>query len=163
MQYWWLVSKRREGAVKHTHTQANAHLLCSVTSSVLLSAEQMQRPARQLDACDDFLWALYGASSWLHTGTGDGNKTCEQEHQNLLSRFTRVRMLLMCSLCVCVCVCWEAMSHFPWTYHVSREIKRAEKKELPKTGSSATTPLTSKYKARKEISVNECNSTLSLL
>ena len=122
MQYWWLVSKHREVAAKgartHTHTHTHTHRqthICSVTSSVLLSAEQMQGPARQLVACDDFLWALYGGSSWVHPGLEDSDKMCEQEHQKCTH---------LVYVCTCACACCSAVSHFSLTYRVSSERKR---------------------------------------
>lgn len=134
MQYWWLVPKHREGSPKRTHIYRYTHTqrqtyICSVTSSVLLSAEQMQGPARQLVACDDFLWALYGGSSWVHPGLGGRKKTCEQEHQKCT---LSVHMCADVGLCahVHVGVCCEAVSHFSCSYRVSREGKRKKEHYL---------------------------------
>lgn len=87
-----------ETVLLNTHTHRQTHI-CSVTSSALLSAEQMQRPARQLAACYDFLWALYEGSSWVHPGSEDSNKMCEQEH----IKCTRSVHVWTCA-CVFACV-----------------------------------------------------------
>lgn len=83
--------------------------ICSVTSSVLLSVEQMRGPARQLVACDDFLWALYGGSSWVHPGLGDRNKTCEQERQKC-TRSVHVHQCRYTCTCACVSRQWETFA-----------------------------------------------------
>lgn len=101
--------------------------ICSVTSSVLLSVEQMRGPARQLVACDDFLWALYGGSSWVHPGLGDRNKTCEQERQKC-TRSVHVHQCRYTCTCACVSRQWETFAApimFP-------EKGKGKKRALPK-------------------------------
>lgn len=66
------------------HTRAHTHTsICSVTSSALLSAEQMQQPARQLVVCDDFLWALCDESSWVPLGSEREENMWTREQKQL--------------------------------------------------------------------------------
>lgn len=146
------MSKHRECC--RTRTQKQTHI-CSVTSSVLLSAEQMQGPARQLVACDDFLWALYGGSSWVHPGLGDSNKMCE-EHQ----KFTCfVHMCADVGLCAHVPVLLgsEPFSHTPIMFP---EKGKRKKTALPKNAKLRHPPplsLTWNYKAHQVKQTNGGN------
>lgn len=84
----------RHGINAHTHVHAHTKGICSVTSSALLSAEQMQQPARQLVACDNFLRALCDESSWVPLGSERGKKCVNKRVKTVLTHSECVRRSL---------------------------------------------------------------------
>ena len=123
MQYWWLVSKHREGAAKHTHTlihrQANTHLLRDFISSALCRAD-----AGACQAISCLRWFSLSPLRREQLGpSGFG-----RQRQNV---WTRASKIYMCR-CACVCVCVvRQWAIFPAPIMLPERGKR-KKRALPK-------------------------------